>query len=338
MVGRPSTASVRRVPGRWSRIAPLVVVAVLVAPLPAAAEFRCLSLPRGHVHYEIAVPGSCQSDSSAVPGRCPSQAPSSPAMARCPLVVLVGGFAVPVVVWDHTVPALVESGFTVLRFDLYGRGRSARPDVKAYDVELFADQLWELVSALDLPRPFHIVGSSMGAPITARFANRHPEAVDRVALVGPAGLSAPDAPQVTLLRVPGLGDWYFEHGFRDIMFAHLQDNLLRPMRVYQDVFREYRRQLEVRGTARAMLATLRDTLLADVTEDFRALGRLRRPTRVLCGVHDRLVPCERTTRLARAAIPHATRTLIRGAGHLPQLDQPNRFNRVLGEFLLASDP
>jgi pimeloyl-ACP methyl ester carboxylesterase len=50
-------------------------------------------------------------------------------------VVLVGGFAVPMSVWNDTVPALKAKSFSVLRFDLYGRGGSARPRV-VYNVDL----------------------------------------------------------------------------------------------------------------------------------------------------------------------------------------------------------
>ena len=55
-----------------------------------------------------------------------------------PLVVLVHGFSAPSYMWDKNVPALVEAGYRVLRFDLYGRGYSARPSTK-YDTQLFVD-------------------------------------------------------------------------------------------------------------------------------------------------------------------------------------------------------
>src|SRR5262245_54720767 len=93
--------------------------------------------------------------------------PSRPCgLLKCPLVVLVPGFAVPMAVWNANVSALAAAGFPVLRFDLYGRGRSARPRVD-YRPELFAEQVWELVTAPELrrelrpPNRIHMVASSM---------------------------------------------------------------------------------------------------------------------------------------------------------------------------------
>jgi pimeloyl-ACP methyl ester carboxylesterase len=54
--------------------------------------------------------------------------------------VLIPGFSVPYVIWDPTFEDLVEKGFRVLRYDLFGRGYSDRPDA-IYDLELFDRQL-----------------------------------------------------------------------------------------------------------------------------------------------------------------------------------------------------
>jgi len=60
-------------------------------------------------------------------------------------VVLVHGFSVASYCWERTVPALVEAGFRVLTFDLYGRGYSDRPD-GPYNLDLFVRQIDELLT------------------------------------------------------------------------------------------------------------------------------------------------------------------------------------------------
>src|ERR1043166_1433761 len=45
------------------------------------------------------------------------------------IVVLIHGFSIPDYLLDPPFPALVSSGFRVLRYDLFGRGYSDRPDV-----------------------------------------------------------------------------------------------------------------------------------------------------------------------------------------------------------------
>ena len=45
-------------------------------------------------------------------------------------VVLVHGFSVPYFIWDPTFDFLTKSGFRVLRYDLFGRGYSDRPEAR----------------------------------------------------------------------------------------------------------------------------------------------------------------------------------------------------------------
>jgi pimeloyl-ACP methyl ester carboxylesterase len=232
------------------------------------------------------------------------------------------------------VDPLVRKNFAVLRFDLYGRGRSARPDV-TYDPELFAGQLHELVATLQLPAQFHIVASSMGAIVAATFASRHPNAVDRIVLVSPAGLSETFPSIVTLLKVPRVGRWYFRHWFKDIMLDHLRENLLADYRTYPDVLAEVRHQIGLHGSADAMYSTLRRTLLRNHKDEFRGLGGLHRPTRVLWGTEDRLVPFRDSRAALESSIPHHELCAVPHAAHLPQLEQPRRFNALVNRFLAA---
>ncbi|MBC7260381.1 MAG: alpha/beta fold hydrolase, partial [Chloroflexi bacterium] len=123
-------------------------------------------LPDGVVHYELAGPPDGQP------------------------VVLIHGFSVPYYIWDPTFPALAEAGFRTLRYDLYGRGFSDRPETE-YTLDLFVRQLLNLLQALGMERPVDVVGLSMGGPIAVSFTDRYPEHVRKLVLIDPAGLSFP---------------------------------------------------------------------------------------------------------------------------------------------------
>ena len=86
-----------------------------------------IKLLNGTVHYELAGPEDGKQ------------------------VVLVCGLVTPLFGWDKTFKALVDDGYRVLRFDLYGRGFSDRPDMK-YTPDVFVHQLHELMLALKLKK------------------------------------------------------------------------------------------------------------------------------------------------------------------------------------------
>jgi pimeloyl-ACP methyl ester carboxylesterase len=92
---------------------------------------------------------------------------------------------------------------------------------------------------------------------------------------------------------------------------------------------------EVEATLAAMLrpAGFRNAAVALAHADTRAvLPHLAAPTLVLCGEHDGVTPPAVGTRLI-AAIPDARLVTIPGAGHLAAVEQPERYNAAVREFL-----
>lgn len=77
-----------------------------------------------------------------------------------------------------------------------------------------------------------------------------------------------------------------------------------------------------------MLAAVGAVADADFSAD---LAEVRVPTLVICGAKDRAnLPAARAF---AAGIPGARLSVIEGAGHQANSDEPERFSRVLGEFL-----
>ena len=112
------------------------------------------------------------------------------------MVVLVPGFSVPLQIWDPTYHALIDAGYRVLRYDLFGRGFSDRPDSR-YDLDFFDRQLVGLLEALDISAPIDLVGLFPGRGdigCVCRSASRfNPEA--RSAGSGRIALDSVDARQ-----------------------------------------------------------------------------------------------------------------------------------------------
>src|SRR5690242_1237104 len=119
-------------------------------------------------------------------------------------IVLLCGATVPYYIWDSTATALVANGFRVLRYNYFGRGLSDRPNLR-YDLATYDRQLTELLDTLHVRGQVDVAGLSMGGPIAANFADRHPERVRTLVLVDPAFSMFAQAPLP--VRIPGVGEY-----------------------------------------------------------------------------------------------------------------------------------
>lgn len=244
-------------------------------------------------------------------------------------VVLVHGFSVPYFIWDPTFDALTAAGFRVLRFDLYGRGWSDRPDV-TYNPDLFDQQLVQLLGALNINEPIDIVGLSMGGPITVNFATRHPASVRKVVLYDPAyGKGFPPPWQ---LRAPLVSDFVMAVLRAPTMPASQRDDFVHPER-YPDYFPKYTTQMRYKGFRRAVCSTIVNFLSVDNTGAFAEFGKSGKPVLLIWGRADQTVPFSVSDNV-RKAIPQAEFHAIDDAAHLPFYEHPEIVNPILIEFLL----
>jgi pimeloyl-ACP methyl ester carboxylesterase len=265
-----------------------------------------VKLPDGYTHYEMAGPPDGQ------------------------VIILVHGFSVPYFLWNPTFKALSESGFRVLRYDLFGRGYSDRP-FAVYNADLFDRQLLQLGSALSLARPFDLVGLSMGGSIAMVFTERHPELVRRLCLISPAGYEVSFPTSARLLNIPLLGEILFSLFAEQVIIASQPKDFFHPER-FPDYTDRVRPQMKYKGYRRALLSTLRDGPLEGLSDSYLRVGQQGRPILLLWGQQDQTVPFSSNEKV-RQALPRAEFHMIEEAGHVSQYEQPEIVNGRLVEFL-----
>ena len=245
-------------------------------------------------------------------------------------VVLVHGFSVPYFIFDPLFDSLVENNFRVLRYDLFGRGFSDRPKAD-YNIDLFVEQLSELTNSLRFTQPFHLVGLSMGGPITASFVARYPDRVRSLTLIDPSGgkpitlsplLKAAKIPLVAeaILRLVG-GGGLVQSAAKDFFDPKLMDH-------FKD---QYRVQMQFKGFQRALLSTLRNGMLESFIETYRVVGTTGMPVALFWGRDDKTVPIEQSREI-RSAIPNLEFYVIEECGHIPHYEKPEIFNPLILEF------
>ena len=241
------------------------------------------------------------------------------------LVILVHGFSTPFYVWDPTFKALTVAGFRVLRYDLYGRGYSDRPKV-AYNGSTYVNQLQELLNALELEQPVHLIGLSMGGAILMDFADTHPEHVKSLTLVDPLirGIKIP------LIDKPLLGEYLMPVYVAPSMANGQFDDFYQPER-FPNWAEPYKVQMEYKGYQRAILATIRNYLGKDHEATYQRVGQSDLPVLLIWGREDQTIPFEQSvdvlTHLNAKFLP------VDEAGHLPHYEQPEVVNPVIINFL-----
>jgi len=182
-----------------------------------------IKLSRGVTHYQLEGPDNAE------------------------VVILVHGFSVPYYIWDPTYDFLIKKGYRVLRYDMYGRGYSDRPDV-TYNQEFYNTQLLELIKQLKLTGKINLAGVSFGGAVITNFTCSHPELVNKVILVDPVyEQKKPTAPQYFTL--------YNEAVNSDERANGQTSDFLYP-KAHPEWIKRYLPQMRYKGFRNALVSTM----------------------------------------------------------------------------------
>lgn len=242
------------------------------------------------------------------------------APSRPPLVFL-HGWGASFKFWKKTLP-FFSPRFRCLAPDLPGFGMSEKPD-RDYSMEALAAWLGRFLDALEIRRA-SVVGHSMGGTIALFLALEAPERVERLAVVNPVVTGA--------TAFSGTYRWLMKPGIRATAWLLARWRGFRRW-VARDFSYVQRLDDELaddvaRPTYRAAVETLRSLARVDLAP---RLGRLSMPVLSVGSDQDRVVAPDQFT-----WVP-GRRVRIPGCGHMPMLERPEEFNRILDAFLRGED-
>jgi non-heme chloroperoxidase len=255
--------------------------------------------------------------------------------AEGPAVVLSHGWPLTSDSWESQAMHLASRGFRVITHDRRGHGRSSQP-WDGNDMDHYADDLAQLIEYLDL-RDVSLFGFSTGGGEVARYVGRHGTA--RAARLGLIAAVTP-----LMLRTaanPG--------GLPIDVFDGLRaGSLANRSQLYRDIasgpFFGFNRpgakasqglidSFWLQGMTGGHKNTF-DSIAAFSATDFTAdLKRFDRPTLIVHGDDDQIVPIDAAGRASRRLVPHATLIVYEGAPHGIADTHKDRLNADLLEFL-----
>jgi pimeloyl-ACP methyl ester carboxylesterase len=256
-------------------------------------------------------------------------------------IVLIHGMAGSSRTWRDVMPELTRR-HRVVAPDLVGHGRSDKPPGD-YSLGAFASGLRDLLDRLDVDRAT-IVGQSLGGGVALQFAYQFPERCSRLILVSSGGLGREVSWMLRLLALPGaelvlpvvapavvaergngVSRWLRDHGIRAERWAEM-------WQAYASLTSPENRQ--------AFLRTLRAVVdpggqAVDASDRLYLTEAI--PTLIIWGDADGIIPVTHA-HAAHEAMPGSRLEIFAGIGHFPQVEAPERFLEVVGDFMASTSP
>jgi pimeloyl-ACP methyl ester carboxylesterase len=225
--------------------------------------------------------------------------------------------------WRLTIPDLARH-FRVLAPDMAGFGFSGKPG--KYGMEVWTNQIIGFLDALGLDR-VSLVGNSFGGGLAIRLAVEHPERVERLVLMGAAGVVFPITEGLDAV-------WGYQPSVDNM--RRLLDIFAYSRELVTDELAEvrYRATIEpgVQEAFAAMFPAPRQRWVDDLATPEDEIRGIRHETLIVHGRDDRVVPLDNAYRL-HALIDASDLHAFGRCGHWTQIERSDAFNRLLIEFL-----
>jgi 4,5:9,10-diseco-3-hydroxy-5,9,17-trioxoandrosta-1(10),2-diene-4-oate hydrolase len=233
----------------------------------------------------------------------------------------------------------------VFALDLPGHGLSDRPP-HPYTIEYFTQFIDAFVTSCRLDR-VHLVGNSFGGGIALRYASVFPQKTNKLVLVANPGFSRELSLPLRLVGIPIIGKILLrsrrnEESRRNrsmaILKGMLHDTDSVDLILKEILIDMYSRMGAIPHGGWAVHDILRRyTNLSGIKPRFmdefrRVVQDVQAETLIVWGKNDRVIPSEHAV-LGKKNMLHAELHTIGKCGHMPQVEHPDEFNRVVLEFL-----
>lgn len=252
-------------------------------------------------------------------------------------VLLLHGFPDSSYLWRYQIPVLAQAGLQVIAPDLRGFGESDKPmEIEAYRLPLLLEDVVGILDHLGIART-HVVGHDWGAAISWMLAALHPDRVDRLVVLSvghpttffQAGIEQREKSWYMLLfQFQGIAedllkreDWQL---FRDLLRHHSEMD-------------KWLQDLQRPGALTAALNWYRANIAPELwIPEKWALPAVQAPTLGIWSSGDAALTETQMLLSAQQVSGSWCYERLEGASHWMQLDQPQRLNRLLLDFLVES--
>ena len=217
--------------------------------------------------------------------------------------------------------------FHVFAIDMIGFGFTDKPSPETceYSQKERVAHVSGLINALGLSK-VNLIGNSMGGITSMGVAIEHPELINRIILMGSAGIKAPLSEELMSI----MNYDYSPAGMEKIVRGLTNPNF----KVSEEIV-HYRHQLSIQEYTRAaydaVMGWIREQHGLYYEEDY--ISKVSQPTLVVNGKLDKVVQLDCAYKLLEL-IENSTGYILPDCGHWAMIEHPDKFARIACSFLL----
>ena len=233
-----------------------------------------------------------------------------------PVVILLHGLGSNAGIWANNIAPLAAH-YHVYAPDQIGFGHSDKP-LLDYKIQTFVEFLQGFMESQNI-RKAALVGNSLGGWIAADFTAQHPDLVSNLVLVNSAGLRFGQGP------IPDLNPSSLA-GMRQVLELIFYNKQMVTDELVHYAFTNHLKDNDGYTVQRTLAGFAQDQF------EESKLAAIRVPTLVIWGRNDDLIPLSKGEQFHQG-IAGSKMAVINQCGHVPELEKPEEFDRVLIEFL-----
>lgn len=227
--------------------------------------------------------------------------------------------------WRLNLPLLAQ-GRRVIAPDMAGFGFTERRAGDAYAMQGWLDHLLGLLDTLGLEQ-VDLVGNSFGGALALKFAQRHPQRVRKLVVMGAVSVAFPLTEGLDAV-------WGYQPSVANM--RALLDILAYDRGLVNDELAELRYRAAARPGVQeafaAMFPAPRQRWVNALASSEAELRSLPHDMLIIHGRDDRVIPPSISLRLFELA-ERSQLHLFGQCGHWVQIEHAERFNRLVGDFL-----
>lgn len=232
-----------------------------------------------------------------------------------PNLVLLHGTAASLHTWDGWVKEL-QNDYRIIRMDLPAYGLTGPSKNKEYSAPAYSKFLNTFLEEVGVDT-FHLAGNSLGGRIAWQHALQHPEKIDKLVLVDPAGFPQEMPGILKLARTPILNQIVKQFTSKSLIRKNILEVYGDDSKVTEKLVDRYY-DLSLRaGNRDAFL----DRAKMDFVDETDKLQSIQTPTLIMWGEEDVWIPFEMAEKF-KDELPNSKLISYPKVGHVPMEEIP----------------